>query len=275
MFKEWSVTKKFLFIWNMLLYPKLALITISLCDSITIDNVNNGKNQFFCHFSVIAFFNEKAMGAVVEAVIDAIIAPWNPPSGFCISNVTVSVAPSISKPNFCSNSAHLLLWCSSSFEINKVNPFSALTASYPLIFLSNLSNTDEFALDANLGKTPLAKGRASYNNVFLHKLFILVSNILPRHPINWIILDNWGLLIFISVEMLLAKLFLILVFCLVVRNNLCGNYSSWKFFFVILNFVPVFFVFLHILLFWLCICWFLSWFPAICHLLYYAFLKQF
>ena len=37
--------------------------------------------------------------------------------------------------------------------MNKVNPFLVLTASFPLIFLSNLSNTDEVALVGNLGKT--------------------------------------------------------------------------------------------------------------------------
>ena len=44
-----------------------------------------------------------------------------------------------------------------------------------------------------------------------------------------------------SVDMLLAKAFLILVVCLVVRNNLCSNYSSSKFFLFNLNIVPVLF----------------------------------
>ena len=38
-----------------------------------------------------------------------------------------------------------------------MNPFPALTVPSPLIFLSNLSNTKEVALVANLGKTFLAK----------------------------------------------------------------------------------------------------------------------
>ena len=50
--------------------------------------------------------------------------------------------------------------------MNKVNPFRALTTPLPLIFLSNLSNTDEVALVANLGKTCLAKGTARSNNAF-------------------------------------------------------------------------------------------------------------
>ena len=44
------------------------------------------------------------------------------------------------------------------FEINKVNPFSALTTPFPLIFLSNLANIDEAVLVANLAQTSSAKG---------------------------------------------------------------------------------------------------------------------
>ena len=47
--------------------------------------------------------------------------------------------------------------------MNNVNPFPALTAPFPLIFLSSLSNTDEVALVANLGKTSLAKGKTLFN----------------------------------------------------------------------------------------------------------------
>ena len=54
----------------------------------------------------------------------------------------------------------------SSFEINKVNPFSALTAPFPLIFLSSLSNTEEVVLVANLGKTSLAKRTVRSSNTF-------------------------------------------------------------------------------------------------------------
>ena len=41
--------------------------------------------------------------------------------------------------------------------------------------------------------------------------------------------------------MLLAKAFLILVVCLVVRNNSCGNSSLSKFFLFNVNVVPVLF----------------------------------
>ena len=56
-----------------------------------------------------------------------------------------------------------------------------------------------------------------------------------------IILYICTLLSFISVDILLAKVFSFLVFCLVVRNNPCGNSLSRKFFLVILNVVPVLF----------------------------------
>ena len=44
-----------------------------------------------------------------------------------------------------------------------------------------------------------------------------------------------------SVDILLAKAFLILVVCLVVRNNSCGNSSSSKLFLFNLNIGPVLF----------------------------------
>ena len=47
-----------------------------------------------------------------------------------------------------------------------MNLFPAITAPGPLIFPSNLSNTDEVALSANLGKTSLAKGAARSNIAF-------------------------------------------------------------------------------------------------------------
>ena len=57
------------------------------------------------------------------------------------------------------------------FDINKVNPFPALAATFPLIFLSNLFNT-------NLSKISLAKETSTSNTHFLFKL----PNDLPRDP---------------------------------------------------------------------------------------------
>ena len=59
--------------------------------------------------------------------------------------------------------------------MNKVNPFSALTAPRLLIFLSNLSITDETALVANLAETSLAKETARSISAFLSKLPIILT----------------------------------------------------------------------------------------------------
>ena len=68
------------------------------------------------------------------------------------------------------------------------------------------------------------------------------ANLLNKAPKNlpdWIILDNWDLLSFIPIKILVEKTFFILAFHLAVGNNLCSNSSSWKVFFVILDIVPV------------------------------------
>ena len=64
----------------------------------------------------------------------------------------------------------------------------------------------------------------------------------PRNPSDLMILDNWVLLSFIYVNILSAKAFLIFVFCPFVNNKSWGNFTSWKFFLVILNVVPVLFL---------------------------------
>ena len=60
-------------------------------------------------------------------------------------------------------------------------------------------------------------------------LVLFVLNYLTKNqdPPDWTISDIWALVSFISVAILLAKPFLILVVCLVDRNNSCGN-SSFK-----------------------------------------------
>ena len=50
----------------------------------------------------------------------------------------------------------------SSFEINIVNPFPALTAPFPLIFLSNLFSTFEVKLLTDPDQLSLAKGIAMF-----------------------------------------------------------------------------------------------------------------
>ena len=41
----------------------------------------------------------------------------------------------------------------------------------------------------------------------------------PKDPLDWIILDIWASLSFISVDILLAKTFVVLAVSLVVSNN--------------------------------------------------------
>ena len=67
-----------------------------------------------------------------------------------------------------------------------MNHLPALTAPFPFIFLSNLSNTGEVPLVANFGKTSLAKGTARSNTTFFPKL----PNVLPRDSPERIILDK-------------------------------------------------------------------------------------
>ena len=55
----------------------------------------------------------------------------------------------------------------SSFEINKVNLFPALTAAFPFIFLSNLFNALEVKMLSNSGKLSLAKQIAHLLVLFL------------------------------------------------------------------------------------------------------------
>ena len=58
------------------------------------------------------------------------------------------------------------------------------------------------------------------------------------------------MLSFISVDILLAKAFLIFVICLVVRNNSCGNSSSSKVFLFNLNIVLVLFFAADFIILW-------------------------
>ena len=56
------------------------------------------------------------------------------------------------------------------FEVNKVNIFPALTAPFPLIFLSNLFIALEVKLITNPGKVSLAKGILIFVSAFFPKL---------------------------------------------------------------------------------------------------------
>ena len=65
--------------------------------------------------------------------------------------------------------------------MNTVSSFPTLTAPCPLTFISNLSNTDEVPLVANLSKTYISKSTARSNNAFLSKLPTTLPNALARN----------------------------------------------------------------------------------------------
>ena len=92
-------------------------------------------------------------------------APRSLPSYFFISCFTVSVTPSINTPES-SNDFVILIIFISSFKINKVNPFPALTTPFPIVFLSNLFIAFEVKLLANPGKLSLAKGITIFAGAF-------------------------------------------------------------------------------------------------------------
>ena len=128
---------------------------------------------------------------------------------------TVSVTPSNNKPESSNEFLILIISVISSFKINKVNPFPPVTAPFLLIFVSNLFMVFEVKLLTNSRKLSLAKGIAMFVSDFFPKL----TNQEPKVPPDWTILDIFALLSFMSVYILLLKRFLILVVCLVVRNN--------------------------------------------------------
>ena len=102
----------------------------------------------------------------------AIKAPRYPPYCFFISWFTVLVTPSINTPKSSNDFSILITSFISSFEINKVNLFAALTAyfPFPLIFLSNSFITFEVRLLTNPDKLSLAKGISIFVTKFFHKL---------------------------------------------------------------------------------------------------------
>ena len=89
---------------------------------------------------------------------------------FFISSFTVSVTPSNNTPDSSNDFMILITSFISLFEINKVNPFPALTTLFPLIFLSNLFIAFEVKLLTNPGKLSLAKEIAIFVSAFFPKL---------------------------------------------------------------------------------------------------------
>ena len=123
--------------------------------------------------------------------------PRNSLSYFFISCFTVSVTPSISTPEPSIDFITLIILFMFLFEINKVNPFPALAAPSPLIFLSNLS----FAFKVKLLTNPDKFSHAKEIAILVSAFFPNLSNQGPKDPPDWIILNIWALLCFISVDL--------------------------------------------------------------------------
>ena len=77
---------------------------------------------------------------------------------FFISCFTVSVTQSINTPKSSNDFLMLIISFISSFKINKVKLFPALTAPFPLIFLLNLFIVFEAKSLTDPGKLSLAEG---------------------------------------------------------------------------------------------------------------------
>ena len=82
----------------------------------------------------------------------------------------VAVTSSINTPKSSNNFIISIISFIASFKINKVNPFPALTAPFPLNFLSNIFIAFEVKLLTNPDKLSLAKGVALLVRVFSPKL---------------------------------------------------------------------------------------------------------
>ena len=142
----------------------------------------------------VPFSTEEITGCINEAAESTNKTPRNPPSCFFISCFSVSGTPSINTPESSNDFIILIISFISSFKINKVTHLASLAAPFLLIFLSNLFIALEVKLLTNLGKLSLAKRIATFISVLFPKL----ANQEPKDPPDWIILDIWAWLNFIS-----------------------------------------------------------------------------
>ena len=144
---------------------------------------------------MIPFTTDEIKSCTNEAAKDANTASRYPPSCCFISCFTVT--PSVNTPES-SSDFMMLISFTSSFEMNKVNPFPALTTSaplvtiapFPLILLSNLFIAFEAAFEAtNLGKLFFCQRNSNVCITVLPKLHTILPNQEPRNPPDSINLD--------------------------------------------------------------------------------------
>ena len=115
---------------------------------------------------LIPLTTEEITGCANEAANGANKAGLNPTSCLFISCFAVSVIPSINKFEYSNGFMILIIPFMSSFEINKLNPFPALTVTFPLNFLSILFLAFEAKLLTNPSNISLAKGIAAFISAF-------------------------------------------------------------------------------------------------------------
>ena len=101
---------------------------------------------------------------------------------FFISCFTASVTQSINTLESSNDFKILIISFISSFEIEKVNPFPALRAPFPLISLLNLYIEFEAKLLTNSGKLSPGKGIA----IFVWAFFPKLPNHEPKDALDWI-----------------------------------------------------------------------------------------
>ena len=115
---------------------------------------------------VMPFTTEETTGCTTEAAKGANKAPRNLPSCFLVSYVTAPATLSINTSESSNDITILIISSKSSFEMDKVNPFLAVTAPFPLTFLSTLFIAFEAILLTNPGKLSLAKEIATFFSAF-------------------------------------------------------------------------------------------------------------
>ena len=129
---------------------------------------------FLTPFPLIASILNKLLVALMKRLKVLTELQEIHPLVFFNSCFTVSVTSSINMLESSSDFMILMISFISSFEINKVNPLPALTAPFPLIFLSNLFIAFEVKMLTHPGKLSQAKGIAIF--VFVFFLNYLTKN---------------------------------------------------------------------------------------------------
>ena len=125
--------------------------------------------KFLFIYSLLALLAPLPLIPLKKLLVALIKQLRNLLSCFFISCFIVSVIPSINTFES-SNYFMILKIFRSSFKINKVNPFPALAATLPLIFLSNFFIAFEAKLLTNPGKLSPSKEIATFVSAFFVKI---------------------------------------------------------------------------------------------------------